>query len=66
MLRVPDDYDANWCPDCGEPRGVCRCDELQDEIDEETWEDDGEPDFTLDELEWDERYPELSEDEELE
>ena len=24
----PEDYgDPNWCPDCGEPRGVCRCDE---------------------------------------
>lgn len=19
------DADGNWCPDCGEPRGVCRC-----------------------------------------
>lgn len=28
MLPIrPEDYgDANWCPDCGEPRGVCCCD----------------------------------------
>ena len=21
------DADGNWCPDCGEPRGVCTCEE---------------------------------------
>ena len=24
----PEDYgDPNWCPDCGEMRGICRCEE---------------------------------------
>ena len=26
LLRLDDYPDSNWCPDCGEPRGVCRCD----------------------------------------
>lgn len=51
----PEDYgDPNWCPDCGEPRGVCNCEE-----------EDGEPDFTLDDLEWDEAYPEFAEDDDI-
>jgi len=26
MLPRLEDYpDENWCPDCGEPRGICRC-----------------------------------------
>lgn len=24
-----DCVDSNWCPDCGEPRGVCRCEEYR-------------------------------------
>jgi hypothetical protein len=24
---IPNDGFGNWCPDCGEPRGVCRCDD---------------------------------------
>ena len=29
MLPIrPEDYpDPNWCPDCGEMRGICRCPE---------------------------------------
>jgi hypothetical protein len=50
MVQINDyDFDpgANWCPDCGEPRGVCRCDELGgnkhgdwDYVDYEDFEDD--------------------------
>lgn len=37
----PEDYpDPNWCPDCGEPRGVCRCLEMQG--------DDWNPDYNYD------------------
>lgn len=25
-VRPEDHPDPNWCPDCGEPRDVCRCD----------------------------------------
>ena len=28
MIRPEDMGDPNWCPDCGEPRGVCRCEEM--------------------------------------
>lgn len=28
--NLPDEYvDANWCPDCGLPRGVCDCEERE-------------------------------------
>jgi hypothetical protein len=26
MTTTPNDPGANWCPDCGLPRGVCDCD----------------------------------------
>lgn len=29
-----DGSEANWCPDCGEPRGVCSCGEWEDDT---TW-----------------------------
>jgi hypothetical protein len=51
--------DPNWCPDCGEMRGICQCENRDYFLN-----DDGEPDFTLDDLEWDDAYPELSEDNE--
>lgn len=25
MTTNPTDPGANWCPECGEPRGVCQC-----------------------------------------
>lgn len=28
MDEIENDGFGNWCPDCGEPRGVCRCAEL--------------------------------------
>lgn len=27
MMNDYEYVDSNWCPDCGEPRGVCRCEE---------------------------------------
>lgn len=51
MTQPVFDYpDINWCPDCGEPRSLCQCADMNL---------DGEPDFTLDDLEWEEAYPEL-------
>lgn len=51
--------DGCHCPDCGaEPPWGCPCSECQMPEDDE----DGEPDFTLDDLEFAETYPELVED----
>jgi predicted RNA-binding Zn-ribbon protein involved in translation (DUF1610 family) len=32
--------DAYWCPDCGEPRGVCKCEEIEGDLyfEDESWE----------------------------
>jgi hypothetical protein len=35
--------DANWCPDCGLPRGVCHCEEMRTNNPNEDFDDWGEP-----------------------
>ena len=32
-------YDSNWCPDCGEMRGICDCDCGHDDDLDDTWLD---------------------------
>lgn len=62
MPRLEDYPDANWCPECKEPADLCWCATRDPYLDDDDALD-GEPDFTLDELEWQETYPELCEDE---
>jgi hypothetical protein len=38
---MADEYvDANWCPDCGLPRGVCACGEMRASNQFDDWGDD--------------------------
>jgi hypothetical protein len=64
MLPIrPEDYpDSNWCPDCGEPANLCQCATRDLYLGDDDNLNDGEPDFTLDDLEWAEEYPELCDD----
>jgi len=33
MIVIPNDGFGNWCPDCGEQRGICRCQRTPELID---------------------------------
>lgn len=49
-IRPEDNPDPNWCPDCGEPRGVCRCEAVDDfDPGEELISEDFSPDLSPDE-----------------
>ena len=53
-IEIPDELIGDASPD--EIEYVCEACEPDDDIGDD---DDGEPDFSLDDLEWDETYPEL-------
>ncbi len=59
------DADPNWCPDCGEPRGVCMCQEYRDAYDA-LYDDDENP-MWIDQYGglgiWEGVIPEFDEDE---
>ncbi len=79
-MNIPllDPY-ANWCPDCGEPRGVCCCEdvntkpmpdywelmELEDELDGRVYEPDDPEDFGYDFSDYDYTEGDIGQDGEI-